>query len=98
MKKLLLAASMVAALAPAVSTAQTAFDGTWRTDTSKITFSTKPTVLSFKDGTYDCKSCVYRTVVKTDGTDQKLEGNPYTDTLAVNGDSRCGCLCVSLLD
>ena len=83
MKKLFLAASLVAILAPAAATAQTAFDGTWKTDTSKITFSTKPTVLSFKDGMYDCKTCVSRTVVKTDGTDQKLEGNPYTDTLAV---------------
>ena len=83
MKKLLLAASMVAALAPAVSAAQSAFDGTWKADPGKITFSTKPTVLSFKDGMYDCKTCVTKTVVKTDGTDQKLEGNPYTDTLAV---------------
>lgn len=83
MKNLFLAASLVAALAPAVGTAQTVFDGTWKTDPSKITFSTKPVVLSFKDGTYDCKSCVNRTVVKTDGTDQKLEGNPYIDTLAV---------------
>lgn len=83
MKKLLIAATLVAALAPAVATAQTAFDGTWKTDPSKITFSTKPTVLSFKDGMYDCKTCVYKTVVKTDGIDQKVEGNPYTDTLAV---------------
>lgn len=83
MKKLLIAATLVAVLAPAVATAQTAFDGTWKTDPSKITFSTKPTVLSFKDGMYDCKTCVYKTVVKTDGADQKVEGNPYTDTLAV---------------
>lgn len=83
MKKLLIAATLVAVLAPAVATAQTAFDGAWKTDPSKITFSTKPTVLSFKDGMYDCKTCVYKTVVKTDGADQKVEGNPYTDTLAV---------------
>ena len=83
MKKLLLATAAVFAMAPAIGMAQSVFDGTWRTDTSKITFPTKPTVLSFKDGMYDCKSCVYKTVVKTDGTDQKIEGNPYTDTLAV---------------
>lgn len=83
MKKLLLAASMIAALVPAVGAAQSAFDGTWKTDPSKVTFSTKPVVMSFKDGMYDCKSCIYKTVVKTDGTDQKVEGNPYSDTLAV---------------
>ena len=83
MKKLLLAASMVVVLVPAVGAAQSAFDGTWKTDPSKVTFSTKPVVMSFKDGMYDCKSCIYKTVVKTDGTDQKVEGNPYSDTLAV---------------
>ena len=83
MKKMYLAASLLFAFVPALSAAQTAFDGTWKTDPNKVTFSTKPIVLSFKDGMYDCKSCVYKTVVKTDGTDQKIEGNPYTDTLAV---------------
>ena len=83
MKKLLLATAAVFAIAPAISMGQSVFDGTWRTDTSKITFPTKPTVLSFKDGMYDCKSGVYKTVVKTDGSDQKIDGNPYTDTLAV---------------
>jgi hypothetical protein len=83
MKNLFLAASLVVAMAPAVSAAQSAFDGTWKTDPSKVTFATKPVVLSFKDGMYECKSCVYKTLIKADGTDQKIEGNPYTDTLAV---------------
>lgn len=83
MKKLLFAATFVLALAPAIGAAQTVFDGTWKTDASKVTFPTKPTVLLFKDGMYDCKTCAYKTVVKTDGADQKVEGNPYIDTLAV---------------
>jgi hypothetical protein len=83
MKNLFLAVTLAVAMAPAVGTAQTAFDGTWKTDPSKVTFSTKPVVLSLKDGTYECKSCVVRTVVKTDGTDQKVVGSPYIDTLAV---------------
>ncbi|MEO8103004.1 MAG: hypothetical protein ABI790_10775 [Betaproteobacteria bacterium] len=83
MKKLLLAASLLFALAPAAGTAQSVFDGTWKTDPSKVTFPTKPTVLSLKDGMYECKSCTYKTHVKADGTDQKIEGNPYTDTMAV---------------
>ena len=91
MKKLFLATSHVASAVAAVALtlasvpalAQSPFDGTWKTDLSKITFPTKPTELFFKDGMYDCKSCVYRTVVKTDGADQKVDGNPYTDTIAV---------------
>ena len=87
MKKLFLAAFHVAAVALALAStpvvAQSPFDGTWKTDLSKITFSTKPAELLFKDGMYDCKSCVTKTVVKTDGTDQKIDGNPYTDMLAV---------------
>lgn len=83
MKQMYLAASLVVALAPAISMAQSAFDGTWKTDPNKVVFATKPLVISYKDGMYDCKSCVTKTVVKTDGTDQKIEGNPYTDTLAV---------------
>jgi hypothetical protein len=83
MQKLLLAATVFVAMAPLPGIAQSAFDGTWKTDPAKVTFSSKPTVLLIKDGIYDCKSCISKTVVKTDGTDQKIEGNPYTDTLAV---------------
>ena len=83
MKQLFLAASLVVALVPAVSTAQTEFDGTWKTDPGKVTFSTKPVVLSFKDGKYECKSCVVKANVKSDGADQKVEGSPYFDSLAV---------------
>ena len=94
MKKLFLAASHAATTAAAVAAvaltlasapavAQSPFDGIWKTDLSKITFPTKPSESLFKDGMYDCKSCVTKTVVKSDGTDQKIDGNPYTDTLAV---------------
>ena len=81
MKKVLVAA--VFALMPAMVAAQSPFDGTWKTDVASIDFPAKPSVYVFKDGMYECKTCATKTLVKTDGKDQKIEGNPYADTLAV---------------
>ena len=83
MKKVLVAASMMFALVPAVGAAQSVFDGTWKTDVNSIDFPAKPLVYVFKDGMYECKTCATKILVKTDGKDQKIEGNPYADTLAV---------------
>ena len=83
MKTILAAASMVIALMPAIAKAQSPFDGTWKTDVVSIDFPAKPSVYVFKDGTYECKTCASKSVVKTDGKDQKIEGNPYADTLAI---------------
>ena len=83
MNKILIGASMVFALLPAVGAAQSVFDGTWKTEVSSIDFPAKPSVFVFKDGMYECKTCATKIFVKTDGNDQKLEGNPYADTLAV---------------
>ena len=83
MKKVLFVASMVFAFMPAIGAAQSIFDGTWKTDVSSIDYPAKPVVYVFKDGTYECKTCAPRILVKADGNDQKIEGNPYADTLAV---------------
>lgn len=83
MKKAFLFASVVFALLPAVGRAQSVFDGTWKTDVNTIDFSAKPVVYVFKDGMYECKTCATKILVKTDGKDQKVEGDPYVDTLAV---------------
>lgn len=71
------------ALMPAVSAAQSVFEGTWKTEVSSIDYPAKPSVYSFKDGMYECKTCATKILVKADGKDQKLEGNPYADTLSV---------------
>ncbi|MEO8386389.1 MAG: hypothetical protein ABI583_14165 [Betaproteobacteria bacterium] len=76
-------AAMVLAFLPAVCAAQSVFDGTWKTEVSSIDFPAKPSVFVFKDGTYECKTCATPAVVKTDGKDHKVVGNPYADTLAV---------------
>ena len=83
MKNASVIASIMFALMPAVGAAQNVFDGTWKTDVNSIDFSAKPSVYVFKDGMYECKTCATKILVKTDGRDQKIEGNPYADTLAV---------------
>ena len=83
MKKSLVVASIVFALLPTTGTAQSVFDGTWKTEVSSIDFPAKPSVFVFKDGMYECKTCATPVLVKADGKDQKIEGNPYADTLSV---------------
>ena len=83
MKNVSVFASIVFALIPAVGAAQSVFDGTWKTDVNSIDYPAKPLVHVFKDGMYECKTCATKILVKTDGKDQKIEGNPYADTLAV---------------
>ena len=83
MKKMFAAALLLFAFHPVIGAAQSVFDGTWKTEVSSIDFPAKPSVFVFKDGMYECKTCATKTFVKTDGKDQKIEGNPYADSLAV---------------
>ena len=78
MKKLFLFVLLV----PILSLAQTPFDGTWVTKLDTARFPTKPDVYSLKDGMYDCLTCVPKVSVKADGTDQKVTGHPYYDSVA----------------
>lgn len=83
MKNMLSVASLVLALLPAAAAAQSVFDGTWKTDIKTIDYPAKPSVYVFKDGMYECKTCATKVLVKTDGKDHKVEGDPYADTVAV---------------
>lgn len=83
MKKMLSVASLVFALLPHAAAAQSVFDGTWKTDIKTIDYPAKPSVYVFKDGMYECKTCATKVLVKADGKDQKVEGDPYADTIAV---------------
>lgn len=83
MKKMLSLASLVLVLLPAAALAQSVFDGTWKTDIKTIDYPAKPSIFVFKDGMYECKTCATKVLVKTDGKDQKVEGDPYADTIAV---------------
>jgi hypothetical protein len=63
--------------------AQSAFDGTWKIDLSKASFSGKPEEYLLIDGMYECKDCTPPYKVKADGTDQPVSGSPYYDTVAI---------------
>jgi hypothetical protein len=81
MKKLLMTLVL---LASATLFAQSPFDGTWITKLDTAKFPTKPAQYSLKDNMYECLTCVPKIAVKADGTDQKVTGHPYYDTIAVH--------------
>jgi len=70
-------------LVPAAAFASSSFDGTWkgRVDSMKVTG--KPDAFVVADGMYNCSSCVPEVKIKADGTDQKVTGHDYYDTIAV---------------
>ncbi|HEX4857634.1 MAG TPA: hypothetical protein VFV17_01370 [Usitatibacteraceae bacterium] len=73
----------VLAVLPQQAIAQAQFAGNWQIDIRTIDYPAKPVTYSFRDGMYECKTCATKIHVKADGKDQKIEGNPYADTLAV---------------
>ncbi len=73
----------IALLLPTAAMAAGPFDGTWKTQLDSIQFSARPDVYTLKQGVYKCSSCLPPVSVKADGTDQKVKGHPYYDTLAV---------------
>jgi len=83
MKSLLLVGLSAVLLVPVVAMAQSPFDGTWKADLSSAQWSTKPDVMSLQNGMFDCSTCVPPIHIKADGTDQKVTGDPYSDSLSV---------------
>jgi hypothetical protein len=80
MKKLMFVMTL---LASGVLYAQTPFDGTWMTKLDTAKFPTKPDKYSLSNNMYECLTCVPKVSVKADGTEQKVTGHPYFDTIAV---------------
>jgi len=70
-------------LLPAAALASSAFDGTWKIRPDSLKTTGKADQFQVLDGMYTCSSCVPEIKVKADGTDQKVEGHPYYDTVAV---------------
>lgn len=70
-------------LLPATALAASAFDGTWKLRPDSMKVSGKPDVIAVADGMYTCSSCIPEIKVKADGTDQKVTGHPYYDTVSV---------------
>lgn len=70
-------------LLPAVALAGSAFDGTWKQNVSSLKVTGKADQFQVLDGEYTCSSCVPEIKAKADGSDQKVTGHPYYDTVAV---------------
>ena len=68
---------------PALLFAQSPFDGTWITRPDTAQFTKKPDIYVLNKGMYECSTCTPKFNVKADGTDQKVTGHPYYDTVAV---------------
>jgi hypothetical protein len=83
MKKLQWFGLPMLVLMPVSMMAQNAFDGTWKIDLNKAQFPKKPDVYLLQNGSYACKSCAPTYEVKADGTDQKVSGHPYFDTVSI---------------
>lgn len=83
MKKLFFFIALATLLVPALTTAQSVFDGTWKIDMKKVEFPKKPDVFLLQNGMYKCKSYAPPYKVKADGTDQSVSGHPYFDTVAI---------------
>jgi hypothetical protein len=78
--RILIAAAL---LLPAAALASSAFDGTWKGRVESLKVTGKPDVFAVVDGTYTCSSCSPAIKVKADGTDQKVTGHDYYDSIAV---------------
>jgi hypothetical protein len=83
MKNLFFIGLLVLLLVPMAAMAQSPFDGTWKWDPSSVQWSEKPDVFLLQNGMFECKTCVPPVNVKADGTDQKVSGDPYRDTVSV---------------
>src|SRR5467141_4154173 len=81
MKKMLLG---IVLLASATMSGQTPFDGTWMTKLDTAKLPTKPDKYSLSNNMYECLTCVPKYSVKADGSDHKVTGHPYYDTVAVH--------------
>ena len=83
MKNLFLVGLVVVLLVPVAAMAQSPFDGTWKWDPISVQWPEKPDAFLLQNGMFECKSCVPPVSVKADGTDQKVMGDPYRDTVSL---------------
>lgn len=87
MKHALIGGIMLAALLlPCQLMAESAFDGTWKIDVSKVHVTGKPEVITLKNGQFAC-NCTPPIQVKADGMDHPVTGHPRFDTFAISEDN-----------
>jgi len=69
-------------LVPLSVMGQSLLDGTWKLDVNSIQFDPKANVYLLQSGMYECRTCAPPIKIKADGTDQKVTGDPYTDSMS----------------
>jgi hypothetical protein len=82
MKQLLIAGFALVLLVPACAFAQTALNGTWKTDLNSMKGSGTPLVIHLKDGMF-ANNGHPPIKVKADGQDHAVTGHPGFDTVAI---------------
>ena len=70
-------------LLPAAALASSPFDGTWKGRVDSVKVTGKPDVFAVADGMYTCATCDPPIKIKADGSEQKVTGHDYYDTLIV---------------
>ncbi|MFZ0744255.1 MAG: hypothetical protein WAM85_07600 [Terracidiphilus sp.] len=73
---------MLALSVPALSFAQSPFDGTWRVNMNQSKISPKPVGFYLSQGWYHCTTCNPQVDVQADGQDHPVSGQPY-DSMSV---------------
>jgi len=68
---------MMAMWAPAVSHAQSPFDGTWQLNLTQAKFSPKPNIFYLSQGWFHCVSCDPSYDVQADGQDHAVTGHAF---------------------
>jgi hypothetical protein len=71
-------------LLPAAALAGTGFDGIWKTNMGSLKTTGKPMVLLLAGGEYTCVFCNPPYTVKADGSEHKVTGQAYFDSVKVN--------------
>jgi hypothetical protein len=70
-------------LLPVTALAASSFDGTWKLRADSLKVTGKADEFAIADGMFNCTSCDPPFKVKADGTDQKVSGHAYYDSIAV---------------
>jgi hypothetical protein len=77
------AIALVVTLLPATALAASAFDGTWKARVDSIKVTGKADEWTIANGMFTCSTCDPPLKVKADGTDQKVTGHDYYDSIAI---------------
>lgn len=71
-------------LLPALASAQSMFEGTWRPDAQRASPTAELESLELIDGAYACHSCSPPYKIQADGRDKAVAGNPHYDTVSIS--------------